>query len=254
MTKTYEQDFRKALGFTNQSDVKEFFKATDCVSINWPKINMLNRRLKELFTRIHHTVHPSIQAEDFHSFLQTIDIAYQKIRKNDFLPRLNNFGRTPENVYYNWMRGYCAAAYFTKAIAVMLNIRQSAIHQIGMDDLDHLETFSQSPMADIEVSLSDSSKIRFEVQSGYTGTNDIKKHKVEEGKRVFKRQGIRSYVIHFNLFNGKAAVVDISEIDDQNLNYKANSRLEGQIVFSIPPEAFRYKLQQTPPAFKDLIY
>lgn len=92
------------------------------------------------------------------------------------------------------------------------------------------------------------------MQSGFTGINDIKKHKVNEAKRVYSETNIRSYIVHFDLFNGKIAIIDLSEIDDDNINYRVNERFEGQIVFSIPDEAFTYKLMDEPTSFSDLIY
>ena len=176
------------------------------------------------------------------------------MRENNIFQSLNNFGRLPEDVYYNWMRGYCVTTYFIKAIAIILGIEENEIHQIGMDDLHNIETLSQSPMADIEVRLHDENTIRLEIQSGYTGVNDIKKHKVTEAKQVYFSKLVRSYVIHFDLFNGKVAVIDISEIDDADVNYIQNERFEGQLVFSIPENAFRYKLADPVPSFADIVY
>ena len=254
MPLTAERQFRKDMGFTNQKRIKQYYKATDCVCINWDKIRQLNERLKDIFSRLHEIVHKAIRIDDIDAFCSNIDTAFEILRDNNIFPRLNNFGRLPEDVYYNWMRGYCVAQYFTKAIAILLNVEENAIRQIGMDNLDDIETFSQSPMADVEVRLQDDTTIRFEVQSGYTGINDIKKHKVDEAKRVFLSEGIRSYVIHFDLFNGCVAIVDISEIDDTNTNYTVNERFEGQTVFSIPADAFRYKLVDPPPAFAEIVY
>ena len=249
-----EQKFRKSIGFTNQDRIRDFYKAKDLVIINWDKIDKLNERLKDIFSRIHHNIHPSIQVDDLDSFLSNIDNTFEIMRENDIIPRLNNHGRIPENVYYSWMRGYCVATYFTKAIANILGVKENAIHQIGMDNLNDIDTFSQSPMADIEVCLDDGRTIRFEVQSGYTGANDIKKHKVNEAKRVFLSTGIRSYVIHFDLFNGRVAIIDISEIDDANTNYTENELYEGQKVFSIPSDAFKYKLVDPVPKFDDIVF
>ena len=251
MPLTAEQRFRSNMGFTSQERIKEFYKAKDLVCINWDKIRQLTERLKDIFTKLHSVVHTSIQIDNIDAFCATIDAAFRIMRDNNIFPLLNNNGRSPEDVYYNWMRGYCVAQYFTKAIAILLNVEENAICQIGMDKLDDIETFSKSPMADVEVRLQDDTTIRFEIQSGFTGVNDIKKHKVDEAKRVFQSQGIRSYVIHFDLFNGCVAIVDISEIDDRN--YIENNLFEGQKVFSIPVNAFIYKLVDPPPTFTEII-
>ena len=250
----YEKDYRNALGFTNKENIKKYFKGTDIICINWSYIEQLNLRLIDIFRRINSIVHESIRPNDYSEFSNSILSAYSVLRENNIISRLNNFGRTHEDVYFNWMRGYCVATSFTKAISIMLNVDSSSIHNIGMDSLDDIKTFSQSPTADIEVKLNNESFIRLEIQSGFTGINDIKKHKVTEAKRVYNETNIRSYIVHFDLFNGKAAVIDLSEIEDNNINYRINERFEGQIVFSIPDEAFMYKLTDAPVPFSDLIY
>ena len=47
------RNYRRKLGFTNQTTLKKHFKATDIVSINWDKIEKCNQRLKEIFQEMH---------------------------------------------------------------------------------------------------------------------------------------------------------------------------------------------------------
>lgn len=64
MPLTAERQFRKDMGFTNQERIKQYYKATDCVCINWDKIRQLNERLKDIFSRLHEVVHTSIRIDD----------------------------------------------------------------------------------------------------------------------------------------------------------------------------------------------
>ena len=100
----------------------------------------------------------------------------------------------------------------------------------------------------------DNSTIRLEVQSGYTGTNDIKAHKVKEARRSFQEEKILSYVVHFDLFNGTMAIVNITNIDEDNVNWVTRHQMEGQKVFAIPAEAFRWFLPNEVPCYSDIIF
>ena len=211
---------------------------------------MNNDRLIHIFQKLNGIVYNTIKYEDYEVFANLIRASYEKMKNNNLILKLNNFGRPREDVYYSWMRGYCIVNYFKKLFAIMLEVSEKDIHQIGMDDLDNIESFSQSPMADLEVDNIPGKHIRLEVQSGFTGTNDIKKHKIDEAKRVFKDCGMHSYIIHFDIFNGKVAVVDISKITPK---YESNSRFEGQKVFHIPQYAFKYKLIEEPKKFFDIV-
>ena len=86
------KDYRKALGFTNQDNLKKYFKATDIVCINWDLIEKENARLIDMFSKINKTMHPNLKLTDkeFNDF---------KTQKNlDFL--LENIYKV-EKVCYN---------------------------------------------------------------------------------------------------------------------------------------------------------
>lgn len=95
------RDFREKMGFTNQAVIKKYFKFTDEVIVNWDRIEQGNERLKEIFTRLNFVVHEDIRPDNIETFLDDIDATYLLLKNNDIIPRLNNFGRTPDDVFYN---------------------------------------------------------------------------------------------------------------------------------------------------------
>lgn len=250
---TENREFRRLLGFTNQDKVKKFFKATDFIVVNWARVERCNERLKEIFHAVNQAVHTDIRADDIDQFCTKVDDTYQILKDNNILPRMNNYGRAPDDVYYSWMRGYLVCEYFSKALSQIFGVEEGAISIVGDDQLTDIETFSQSPTADLEITLADSS-VRIEVQSGFTGVNDIKKHKVVEAKRLLSEAGTRSYVVHFDLFNGKAALIDISSIDNASVHWENRAQMEDQQVFSIPQNAFLWDLTDAPQSYTTILY
>lgn len=250
---TDNREFRRLLGFTNQDKAKKFFKATDFVVVNWARVERCNERLKEIFHAVNQAVHADIRVDDIDQFCTKVDDTYQILKDNNILPRMNNYGRAPDDVYYSWMRGYLVCEYFSNALAQIFSVEEEAIAIVGDDQLTDIETFSQSPTADLEITLSDSS-VRIEVQSGFTGINDIKKHKVVEAKRLLSETGTRSYVVHFDLFNGKAALIDISSIDNSSVHWENRAQMEDQQVFSIPQNAFLWDLTDEPQSYTAILY
>lgn len=245
--------FRSLIGFTNKSKLKKYYKATDFIEINWTKIERYNQRIKDMFAAINNGVHESIRHTNLNIFNQKIDEAYQILRENNIIPRLSNHGRAHEDVYYNWMRGYAVLEYFLGALATVFNVPRESVRGIGHDQLSSIETFSQSPTADLEIILGNNS-VRLEIQSGFTGSNDIKAHKVREAKRIYNSEQILSYIVHFDLFNGCVAILDISNIDDNSIHWEPRQQFESKEVFCIPEEAFRWFLPDEPPYYADILY
>lgn len=247
------KSYRRTLGFNNQDKLKKFFKATDTVSINWDMIKELNKRLKDIFKNINKAIHPSIHWSNIETILNEIDSAYTIMEQNDIIPRLNNYGRGREDVYYNWMRGYIVCKFFAPTLAIVFDVPENTIRTVGHDSLTNIDTFSQSPAADLEMTINGQT-IRLEIQSGYTGVNDIKAHKVREAKRAFIEEQIISYVVHFDLFNGTVAIIDITNIDDESIHWEKRAQMESQRVFAIPKEAFRWFLPNEVPNYLDILY
>lgn len=94
--------------------------------------------------------------------------------------------------------------------------------------------------------------MRLEVQSGFQGINDIKEHKVREARAVFEQDKLKTIVLHFDIFNGQVAFVDISCIEDNDLNWITRQQMEGQSVFNIEQNYFKWLLKDKPPKFEEI--
>ncbi len=256
ITSEYFRNYRRQLGFTNQGDVKDFFGGKDITpTIDFNYLTLLNIRLCEVVDRLNSIVNDEIKIITIKSFKnEFIDRTFDIMKKNDILPHLNNLGRRPEQVYYSWMRGYVISNFFLKALSLVFEVELSKIILIGDDNLKNPETFKKAPTADLEVELIGGDKIRIEMQSGFTGINDVKQHKVMEAKRVFNDLGLHTLVIHFDLYNGQVAFLKVDEISDNDINWITRQQMEGQTVFNIDQNYFIWKLTEKPILFKDMTF
>lgn len=245
------KEYRKELGFSNKTTLQTYFKAKDIKQPNWPKIALCNDRLREIFTKLNNVVSDDIKLENIEEFCKKIDFAFSIMKENGIIEKLNNQGREPDDVYYNWMRGYLVCEYFMPAIAKILEIKENSIRHIGKDDLTNIKTFTRSATADLEILVSAVKKIRLEIQAGYTGVNDIKQSKILEAKRIYDSEKTESYIVHFDLFNGLAAIINITNFHriPETSYHKA---FENTNVLSIKDEWFRWKLTENLNTFKDL--
>ena len=135
---------------------------------------------------------------------------------------------------------------------MVFQVDTSHITLIGDDDLQNIETFKRTPKADLEINLNTQEKIRIEMQSGFTGINDIKQHKVLEAKRVFREFGFHTLAIHFDLYNGQAAFIKLDEIEDDSVNWITRQQMEGQTVFNINQNYFIWKITESPIKYHDI--
>jgi hypothetical protein len=254
ITTEYFKEYRKKLGFSNQAAVKKFFGAKDVIpTVDFGYIKLLNKRLYEIVDRINSVVADEVKLDDPESFKkEEIDHSFEVMRRNKILPILNNLGRRPEQVYFSWMRGSVISSFFLKALGIIFEVDTSKIDLIGDDDLRNIETFKKTPKADLEIKLNGKEKIRIEMQSGFTGINDIKQHKVLEAKRIFRELGIHTLAIHFDLYNGQVAFIKLDEIEDDNINWITRQQMEGQTVFNINQNYFVWKITQKPIKYKEI--
>lgn len=254
ITAEYFRQYRQKLGFGNQADVKNFFGAKDIVpTVDFNYIKLLNNRLYEIVDRINAVVAKNIKIDDLNSFKKEhIDRTFEVMRTSNILPVLNNQGRRPEQVYFSWMRGYVISNFFLKALGIIFEVDTTKIDLIGDDDLRNIETFKRTPKADWEIRLSAKKKIRVEIQSGFTGMNDIKQHKVLEAKRIFRETGMRSVGIHFDLFNGQVAFVKLDEIEDDDEHWITRVYTDEGVLFNIDQNHFVWNLNSTPPTYKHI--
>lgn len=249
----YFKEYRNQIGFTNQANFKNFLSAKDIKPlIDYQYIDILNSRLKEIIFKINNIVAKDIQVEDIDEFSHKfITKPFKILKQNNIIRTLNNQGRRPEQVYFSWMRGYIIANYFLKAIAIIFSTSTENIFLIEDDDLTNIDSFKRTPKADIELSFNNKI-LRIEIQSGFQGINDIKQHKVLEAKNIYSNENIESLLIHFDLFNGQVAFVDLNDIKDNNINWITRQQMEGQTVFNIEQNYFIWKLTQKPIIIKTL--
>ena len=213
----------------------------------------MNKRLYNIVDKIDNIVASEIKIKDAAAFKkENIDRTFEIMKENDILPMLNNQGRRPEQVYFSWMRGYVVSNYFLKALGFIFGVNTSKIDLIGDDDLKSVETFKRTPKADLEIRLNGKEKIRIEMQSGFTGINDIKQHKVLEAKRVFLDNAVRTTAIHFDFYNGQVAFIKLDEIKDDSVNWITRQQMEGQTVFNIDQNYFVWKITESPIKYKEI--
>ena len=145
------------------------------------------------------------------------------------------------------MRGYAICRFFMKAISAVFNVPEASIEQIGGDDLTQPDTFSKTPTADLSFTKN-GVQYRLEIQSGYTGVNDIKEHKIVEARKKKEEENIQSIVLHFDLFNGKVAVINL--LDDTISAWPSRQAFENVTVYSIPETQFTWRLEDQPPLYE----
>lgn len=252
---SYFREYRKKLGFTNQNEAKNFLAGKDITpNIDWKYIDDLNERLFHIIVKMNGIVDASVSQPDMKDFKEKyLDSPFNILKDNNMIPGLNNQGRRPEQVYFSWMRGYIVSEYFIEALEFIFEVEFGNIKLVGDDDLRDVQTFKRTPKADLEVQLKDGTEIRLEIQSGFTGTNDIKQHKFLEAKRVFEAEGKKTLAIHFDIFNGQVAFVPLDEIEENDQNWITRQQMEGQTVFNINQNYFVWKLLEKPPLYADIL-
>lgn len=256
--------YRRLLGFTNQDVIKRFFKATDSSItsiINWDKIEAHNERLSDIFNRINGIIFPdySLSSEELTAFKEKLDSAYHMLRDFRIVElKFNNNGRAGEGVYYNWMRGYLVSVYFLKTIAAMFQVEESDIEQLGRDNLQllsetgNIEDFKKDAIADLTI---ESKHMHIEIQAGFTGDNDIKRSKAENARQRKEENNWQTVVLHFDIFNGRVAAVDISDLLSTlpRNRWESNTRFEGVFTTPIPEECFKWRITNPLPAEESFI-
>lgn len=254
ITAEYFRQYRQKLGFSNQANVKNFFGAKDITpTVDFNYLDLLNKRLYEIVDRLNKVVVDEIKIDNLKSFKkQNIDRVFNILKRGNILPKLNNQRRRPEQVYFSWVQGYIISNYFSKAISIIFGVDVSAISSIGEDDLRNIKTFKRTAKADLEITLNKKEKVIIEMQSGFTGTNDIKQHKVIEAKKVFNDSRKHTLAIHFDLYNGQVAFIKLDEIEDDSVNWITRPQMEGQMVFNIDQNHFVWKITEPPIKYKDM--
>lgn len=254
ITEDYFKQYRQKLGFRSQTNAKIFLAAKDIKpSVDFKYIEILNNRLYDLVDKLNDVIVPEIKVNDLASFKSKyIKGVFELLKENKILSKLNNQGRRPENVYFNWMRGYVVSVYFLKALSYIFEVDLSSIELIGKDDFNKIETFKRAATADLKITLRNKEKVIIEVQAGFTGVNDIKQHKIKEANKILKDSGLNTIVIHFDLYNGQVAFVRIDKLKELEIHWEKRDQFEGQMVFSIDKKYFIWKITESPMKYKEM--
>lgn len=256
ITADYFRQYRRELGFSNQAVAKNFFGAKDISpTIDFDYLKLLNDRLYDIIDRLSLAVVKDIRIKDLDAFKEKhIDKVFGIMKANNILPRLNNQRRRPEQVYFSWMLGYIMANYFSKALAQIFEVDITSITSIGDDDLTDIDTFKRTAKADIGIELGQGKQLIVEVQTGFTGMNDLKQHKVQEAKKVYEETGVSTLGIHFDLYNGQVAFIPLETIEHDSVNWITRQQFEGQTVFNIDQNYFTWKITELPIKYKDMVF
>lgn len=249
----YFRVYRNAIGFTNQQQAKEFLGAKDVKpGVDFEYINDLNARLCSIIETVNAAVHADVRHDDPARFVaEHITRIYESVRDAELILRLNNQGRRPEEVLFSWLRGYATSIYLKPAIARLFGVELEEVSDIGDDDFQSLDTFRRTPRADLRISL-DNYTILIEFQSGFTGINDIKQHKVLEAKRQRTDTGAYTLCMHFDVFNGQVAFVRLDEIEENDQHWITRQQMEGQTVFNIDQSYFSWRIMDPMPGLDEL--
>ena len=214
------KSYRKSLGFTNGSKLKDFMSAKDITAINWSLIDLYNHRLIQIFTTIQKTLTDQSVNIPF-----VVENAHTIFKSNDILCKLNNHGRSPESVYFSWMRGYLTAILFQSFIEKELNC---TLIQNGADDLSNPNTFKRKSDPDF---VDHEKKIFVEVQSGFKGGKiDIKKTKINP-----KEKNYEYYIVCIDCYNGQYCILNARDLlNIPESEWYQNEEWEGALCYTVP--------------------
>lgn len=249
----YFRRYRQILGFSNQSMAKDFLGAKDYKApLDLKYANQLTSRIIEIVERINTTLPKGLQNRNLKQFTNKNILHVQKqIVQSGIIGRLNNQGRRPEEVLFSWLRGYAVVQFFSPHLIKLFNINSKGLKSIGDDDFKNIETFKRTPTADLKTTIGEF-EFHIEVQSGFQGINDIKEHKVREASKIRSERNIRSLCVHFDLYNGQVAFVQLDTIEDGDFNWVTRQQMEGQSVFAIDQNYFIWRIMDKLPTIEQI--
>lgn len=243
------KDWRRALGFSNQMLAKRYFQAKDLpLPVNYQHLETLNDRIAELIVRINAVVHPSIRHTNISQLItDCVYQVYEELKRNDLISGMRNNGRDPHNVYFSWLRGRAITEFLLPAVSQVLGISRSQIEHSGSDVFLDQRSFERTAVADLKLTLRDSSVWMVEVQAGFTKQHDIKRQKVREAVRTYETHQISSALLHFDVFDGRVALVALNTIDESKAAWVSRDEYEGQQVIELPDHSFIWQIADEPP-------
>lgn len=247
----YAKQYRELLGFTRKADAKNFLGAKDIKrGLDYHYLESKNARLGEIFTKLNSFLPVSIKQNEINTFNKNyIFDVYESVKSSGLLTRLNNQGRQPEDVFFSWIRGYATLEYFKPALKLIFSTDE--IDNIGDDDFTNPATFARTPKADIQINY-ENLPLRLEIQSGFQEISDIKRHKVIEAKRVWEEHNITTWAIHFDLYDGQVAFMQLDNVEDDSMHWIMREQMEGQRVLNISANNFVWKLSEVPLSFREI--
>lgn len=242
------REYRRRLGLTSQSEAKGFFAARDIEpDIDLGYVGKLSARVEAIVRKLNGEIHPSVQWSDMDDFCERfVKSPTSTIVSAGLLGSMNNQGRRPEQVFFSWLRGYSLLEFFTPALAQVFAAPLSSITRIGDDDLSKPETFRRTARADLELDLP-SGRVRVEAQTGLQGVNDIKEHKVREAHAAWSDKRVGTVCAHFDVYNGRAALVSLHEVPEDGVEWVTRPQMEGQRVLALTSAQFRWSLRHPAP-------
>ncbi len=242
---TEHKAWRTRLACTNQQGAKDFLSGRNIKPmIDSAFLDLLRGRCIDIFTALNQAVHISLAQADFEAFSsEAITATYEKLREPSILAKLNNHGRRCERMAFDWLRGYATLMFFMPAIESLFLVSRRDITFAAKDHDLNAVSFKKSPLADITIRPD----LRLEVQAGFQGMNDIKRHKIDEAFRQSSECSTRTILLHFDIFNGRAAVCDISRLHDMDPTYVQRPGMEGKTVMEIPDAWFNWSLSNAIP-------
>ena len=243
--KQERKNFGALLGCPTQGKTKSFLSAKDIKPrIDEAFLKELTTRCAIIFKRLNAAVHPGISHDDIEGFIKTkIHHTASKLAEGGLLDKLNNHGRRSERMAYNWLRGFAVLMFFMPTISKIFGVRIEDITFAGKDHELNFATFKKSPLADISIKPG----LKVEIQAGFQNQNDLKKHKITEALKQFNKSSSKTILIHFDLFNGMAAVMDITILGKKRLKYEPRAAMEGKEVFEITDSYFNWDLTKAIP-------
>jgi hypothetical protein len=249
----YFKHYRTELGFPSQDRAKNFLSASDIIpDIDIGYAKKMIDRVADILRCINSKINVSCRKEDIEGFIElAVFEKFQKIKSSGLIRKLNNQGRRPEEVLFSWTRGSAIGDYFEKSISIIFETDQNRIKKIGDDNIDDPSVFRRTPKADYIIETDKGVK-RLEFQSGFKGVNDIKEHKIREAKRIYEELMQETICMHIDIFNGQAAFVNLSKIENNDDNWVTRQQMEGQTVLSIDQNYFKWRLLDEIPSLKSI--
>lgn len=220
--------YLKSLHFKNQQTLRKWLTAKDIVIPNWELLEVRNNRLIDIFQAINKTL-PIQYTGDVKSDVLG---AYDSIRKHNLLFKMNNNGRSMEDVYYTWMQGYICEKVFTPFMCDVLQL--TSLRRNGKDDITDAESFKRLSDADL---VDETKQIMVEVQCGtHLGNCHIKKQKVD---KALQQNKYTTYLFSFRLMHGTWCKINLNELAKSDVVFRKNELWENSLCWDIPNNMYK---------------